>query len=282
VYYGTQWAPDGETFYFSRLHPDSDDPSNGIWALDRATNALTPVALATSPDLGPLALLEVSPAGDTLLGWYPMAFGQFAASSDPLVRLIDLESGAIEPIAAPGDDPDLFFGPRIATFSPDGAALLQLVNLGEGKRQIWVTDLVTGEATLLIEQLEGATAEPGQTPSWAANGTVLVSRAIGAGYLFPVEGIGLSGSTAPVASTPVSTSAAEGFAPGADAFTRELTPIYSAPNPNATVVLLLVPNQIVQILGEPVENEFGRWYSVIEPDTQTIGYVQENRLGEAA
>ena len=118
-------------------------------------------------------------------------------------------------------------------------------------------------------------------PSWGANGTVLLGRGIGGGYLFPIEGIGLSGISTASAPSPIASPATGEFAPGSEAITTELTPVFAAPDPNATVVLLLVPNQTVHIVSEPVENEFGRWYPVVDPDTQTIGYVQANRLGTA-
>jgi hypothetical protein len=109
-----------------------------------------------------------------------------------------------------------------------------------------------------------------------------VARGIGGGYLLSIDGIGVRGAattgTPDLAVSPV----AAGFVPGTEAMTTELTPVFAAPDPNAAVVLLLVPNQTVLIVSDPVENEFGLWYPVVDPDTQTIGYVQANRLGTSS
>lgn len=281
VFYGTKWSPDGETFYYSENDFDRGSPNNGIWAYDKATGETALLAAADADDLGPLALLQLSPAGDAMLAWYPDAFGQFKVEQ-PLLRLIDIPTGAMTTVEMPADLGDALPGLVMATFSPDGMALLQLIDPGERERQLWVTDLRTGEQTMLVESLEGATIEPFLTPTWGANGNAMVARGTGAGYLIPIEGIGLTGVAAPAQASQVASPVAGAFAPGSTAMTTELTPVFAAPDPNAPVVLLLVPNQMVQIVSEPVENEFGRWYPIVDPATQTIGYVQEARLGTSS
>ncbi len=281
VYLGTQWAPDGETFYYTLIDFDSDNPDNGIWSYDKATGEATKFAVAETPDLGPLALLDVSPAGDKLLAWYPQAFARYMGTK-PLLRLIDVATGAITQVEHPSKAEDEAPGLTAVSFSPDGSALLQLVDPGEQERQLWVTELATGEHFLMVEELEGATIDPFLTQVWGTNGTVLVARGIGGGYLLSIDGIGMSGAAATGAADPVASPVAEGFAAGTEAITTELTPVFAAPDPNAAVVLLLTPNQTVLIVSDPVENAFGNWYPVVDPSTQTIGYAQADRLGTSA
>jgi Tol biopolymer transport system component len=281
VFYGTQWAPDGETFYYSLNDYDADNPDNGIWAYDKATGETAQFAVADTPDLGPLGVLEVSPAGDKLLAWYPEAFGRFEFE-EPLLRLVDIATGAVEPVDVPSEDPETLPGLTKAIFSPDGSAMLLLVDPGEPELQLWVTNLRTGEQTLVIDELEDVTVELFLTPTWGANGNVMVARGSGGGYLTSIEGIGVSGVSTAGVSDPVASPVSGEFAPGSEAITTELTPVFASPDPNAAVVLLLVPNQTVQIVSEPIENDFGLWYPIVDPDTQTIGYVQADRLGTSA
>lgn len=281
VFYGTQWAPDGETFYYSLDDYSADNPTNGIWAYDKATGEATKFAVADAPDLGPLALLDVSPAGDKLLAWYPQAYAQFLGQ-EPVLRLIDVATGAIEMVELANQPPDALPGLTMATFSPDGSALLLLVDPGDQERQLWVTILATGEQFLVVDALENATVEPFHTPTWGANGNVMVGRGIGSGYLTSIDGFGAGDPAATGVGDPAASPVSGAFTPGTEAMTTESTPVFAAPDPNAAVVLLLMPNQPVLIVGDPVENSFGLWYPVVDPDTQTIGYVQASRLGGAA
>lgn len=278
VYFAMGWGPSGETLYFSLTHLDSDHPDNGIWTYDKATGEIAPFAFGHDPDLGPLALLRVSPAGDRLLVWYPMSAGHLD-STEPILHLVDTATGALSTPEMPVPEGVPFVSTTSAAFSPDGQALLMVHPVGNRLFQVWVTELASGEQQLLIDGLDDAWLELGVMPSWGANGAVLLGNGSHGGYLFMIEGIGLSGSSPASVPSPVASPANGTFVPGSEAVTTELTPIFAAPDPNATVVLLLVPNQTVQIVSEPVENEFGRWYPIIDPTTQTIGYVQEARLG---
>lgn len=277
VYFGTGWSPDGQTFYFSLTDPDLSNPENGIWTYDAATGQTAQLTTGLDPDLGPLTMLQVSAAGNLLLAWYPMAYGQIRVDA-PLLRLVDTTTGelSVPPLPAGVEPPRA--GLTLATFSPSGTALLQVIDLGERKDQFWVTDLATGAQTMVLDDIESAFMETGLTPSWGANGNAAIAYSDGGVSVTTISGIG----TAPVAIPQPTASpmlAAGTLAPGASATVAGLAPVFAAPDPNAVVVLMLAPNDTVQILGAPIENDFGVWYPVIDPDTQTIGYVQANRLG---
>jgi hypothetical protein len=138
---------------------------------------------------------------------------------------------------------------------------------------------------LLIDGLEDAWLDVGVMPSWGANGTVLLGNGSHGGYLFTIDGIGLNALPSPA--SPVSNGSAvatpsDGFAAGETVVATGIAPLFASPDPNAMLVLVLTPGSEAQILGDLVENEFGRWYPVLDPATQTIGYAQADRLGTAS
>lgn len=183
----TQWSPDGTTFYYSLTHGEYGHPDNGIWAFDMPRWERRPVAIDGDPQLGPLALLEVAPSGDRLLAWYPEAYNGFEIDQF-LPQLVDLETGELVPIAPP----DAFAeehpgGFTVPTFAPDGTMLLGVTSFGEDPGAVWVTDLTTGEQTMLIDGLDGVTVEVGRTPSWGANDTIMTARGTEAGYLLTLS-----------------------------------------------------------------------------------------------
>ena len=285
VYFGTGWDPSGETFYFSLTHLDNDNPENGIWAYDAASAEIAPLALGVDPELGPLTLLQVSPAGNQLLAWYPMAAGQLV-TAEPILRLVDTATSTLSAPQMRAPEGVSFVRTMAATFSPDGQALLMVASLGSGQHQVWVSDLAGGEPQLLIEEIEDAFLDLGVMPSWGANGTVLLGHGIGGGYLFTIDGIGLSALpsvvTPPANLSAVASPDGASFAVGSDVQAVGIAPLFAAPDPSAAVVLVLTPGSAARILGAPVDNEFGRWYPVLEPATQTIGYAQADRLGIAS
>ncbi len=284
VYLGTGWDPSGSTFYFSLTHLELDHPDNGIWTYDAATGELAPLALGEDTELGPLALLEVSATGDQLLAWYPVAYSLFEVR-EPLLRLVDTTTGALSTPEVPVPGESSFPGLAQATFSPDGQALLLLVSRESGRYQVWVSDRVGGSPQLLIPEIEDAVLAYHLMPSWGANGAVLLGNGTDGGYLFTIDGIGLS--SIPAVATPAPSGspvagADGGFAEGSTAVAIGIAPMFAAPDPSAAVVLVLTPGADIQIIGELVQNDFGPWYPVVDPATQTIGYVQADRLGTAS
>ncbi len=187
VTHKTQWSPDGATFFYSLTHKEYGHPDNGIWGFDVATGEIRPVAIDGDPQLEPLALLEVSPAGDRLLAWYPDRYSMFRTDQF-LPVLIDLETGEMVPVEPPAAYAEANPGGfTVPTFSPDGTMLLGVTSFSEGPGAVWVTDLATGEQAMLIDDLSGVTIEVGRTPSWAANGLVMTARGTEAGYLLTLS-----------------------------------------------------------------------------------------------
>lgn len=281
VYFRTGWSPDGQIFYFSLAHIDSDDPENGIWTYDRASGQTAQFATADDPELGPLALMQVSPAGDRLLAWYPQAYARFSTDAE-LFRLVDIADGSLTLLPQPETATPLVTPRTVAGFSPDGQALLQLVRPRDAESQLWVTDLATGTQTMLLDELEDATIEPGLTPTWGANGNAAIGQGIGFGYLTTIEGIGLPAASSPATAAASPAAGTPIFAANSDVQTSGLAPMFAGPDANSPVVAFLPPDHIVHVLAEPVQNDQGVWYPVFDPETQIIGYVQANRLKERA
>ncbi len=276
-YYRAQWSPDGQRFYYSVTYPDRDNPDSGIWVFEKATGQTSLLAVSDDPEFGPLVLREVSPAGDRLLAYYPAAVASFGYLNRSALRFVEPVSGALSPVPDPILESEVFEGTWIATFSPDGQYLLQAVGIDGSSRDFWVTNLSTGEATKVASGLEDAVPiEYGLSPVWGTDGTVFIARNVVGAYFFLIEGAGMSPVTSVVEGTPVSKTSA--LAPGSTAITNGMTPVSAAPDANATVVNILVPNHVVEVLSQPVKNEQGAWYPILDPDTQIIGYVQASRL----
>lgn len=282
IYWRMEWAPSGETLYFSLTHLDSDHPDNGIWTYSPATGEIAPLAFG-DPELGPLTLLRVSPAGDRLLAWYPMMAGSFV-TNDSLLRLVDVASGELSTVDAPASTSPVLFPTVSATFSPDGQMLLAVFPGEDGLFQAWALDLSGGEPLLLMDGIDDGWLALGVTPGWGTNGTVLAGGGgEGGGTLLTVEVIGLNAIPAPLPTTDGTPAIAPDseFAAGSTVVANGIVPIFASPDPDATVVLVLTPGMEAQILGERVENESGAWYPILDPATQTIGYAQAERLAIA-
>jgi Tol biopolymer transport system component len=281
VYYRGGWSPDGATFYYNVSHADVDDPDNGIWVYEAVTGETRKLAQGNDPDLGPLAVREVSPAGDLLLGWYPLAAGQFGMSTAGLLTFVDPVTGALSPVPDPSGNADTSW---VATFSPDGRYLLQSAGISFSEIDYWVTELASGQSTEVASDLDAAAPiELGLGPVWASDGTIFVARSLDGFYRFPVTGAGISTISQPDAIASATPEPAAGtLAEGADVVTTGIAPIFAGPDAEAPVVHFLPPNQIVHILGAAVENEEGTWYPIFDPQTQIIGYVQADRLEETA
>jgi Tol biopolymer transport system component len=275
VYFGTEWSPDGSTFYYTVSHVDAEAPDNVIWAYDAVTGQTRQIA-TSEPDLGPLALLQVSPAGDRLLGYYPQAYAQFAAEGTQL-RLIDVASGDVVIPDMPVPDATDFASIRLAIFSPDGEYLLEITRQTNPDWQVWTTEIDSGRHTRLLPTLPGASVmDFGLTPTWTASGTLFVAGHIGHGYLVTVEG-----GNAPIAGTPVATPAAPPSAtPIAETavVSAELAAIHSAPSDQAPTVLVLPAGVSVEIIGDEVSGEGVTWLPVRDPATRTIGYLRADQL----
>ena len=218
------WSPDGATFFYNVDTADRDDPQNGIWALDAASGQTRQLAGTDDPELGSLALRQVSPAGDRLLTYYPATVAQGYIGKS-VQRFVDPVTGEISPIPDPVPESEIFQGSWFGAFSPDGAYLLQPNGIG-GTFDYWVTNLATGESTEVAIGLERASPVDGLlSPVWASNGVVGVARDITGAYVFPIEGAGLA--TTGASDTPAATPVASPATGSSDAATIVGGPVQS-------------------------------------------------------
>ncbi len=193
VAFRAAWSADGATLYYSRLGSLLLSPDDGVWAYDAAKGDTRPIATYHGSNLGAPALLQVSPQGDTLLIGYPTAMRNITLS-ETLVHLVDLDTGEIAPPRMPLVAPTAFRGLTQATYSPDGSALLLLIDGAEqNKNELWVLDLATGERTLLLDDVPDPLYEVGISPSWGVNGVVVIGLRHGGALVTEIVGIGLGG-----------------------------------------------------------------------------------------
>jgi Tol biopolymer transport system component len=174
LYFGMAWAPDGSYLAYSHHEPDPDDPRNGIWRTDPDGSDRQLIAGRTDPELGAPAVAQLSPTGDRILAWYPISAMRY--SGREALAVVDIESGAVTPIQV--EDPDSSIeGITLAAFSPDGTVLLEVTTRTDPDHQVLLRDLATGQVTSLLgEGLESAgPPQYGMMPTWATNGTVLIT-----------------------------------------------------------------------------------------------------------
>lgn len=174
AYFGMAWAPDGSMLAYSYASVDPDDRRNGIWVVAADGSRQRPLAGATDPRLGAPAVARMSPLGDRLLAWYPVATGR-QEGADTLA-LVDIDSGSVTPLRVDGDGPPIG-AIQMAAFSPDGTTLLEVTSRTDRAHQVWVRDLATGSvASPLVDGLDAAgSPAAGMMPTWATNGTALVT-----------------------------------------------------------------------------------------------------------
>ena len=175
VYFGMRWEADGSTLFYSVNDTSPGSVINGIWAVtpDGVDDRL--VARATDPEHGEPAVTQVSRQGDRLVAWYPRSAGRLDVR-DPLA-LIDPSNGAATPLVVEETPEPHVARVQLATLSPDGTALLEVTRLTDPDFQVTVRDLGTGEVTTLVPGgLEVAgPPEYGMMPTWATNGTALIT-----------------------------------------------------------------------------------------------------------
>jgi WD40 repeat protein len=174
VYFGMAWTSDGARLVYSHLEPDPDDPRNGIWVIEGDGSGRQLLAGSLDPELGGPAVAQVSPAGDRLLAWYPVAAMRY--SGRYALALVDLATGQADPLVV--DDPaSPIAGITMATFSPDGSALLEVTANSSPNHQVRVRDLATDAVMPLLPDGIEAAGPPqyGMMPTWATNGTVLLT-----------------------------------------------------------------------------------------------------------
>jgi Tol biopolymer transport system component len=174
LYFGMAWAADGAYLAYSHHEPDPDDPRNGIWRIKSDGSGRELIAGRTDPELGAPAVAQISPAGDRILAWYPISAMRY--SGREALAVVDIESGSITPVRL--EEPDSAVEAiTLASFSPDGTALLEVTTRTNPDHQVRIHDLATGQVTILLaDGLESAgPPQYGMMPTWASNGTVLIT-----------------------------------------------------------------------------------------------------------
>ena len=282
VYLGMRWAPDGQRLYYSLNHADAENPRNGIWVVDADGRNNRQVLATTDPELGPPSVVQVSPRGDRLLAFYPIAASQYAAPTSPLYALVDVRSGVATPLTLQGADDQELAYLSLATISPDGSKLLVTSRLADGNARVYARDLDADEAELLARDVPGAVGVAlGLGLTWATDGTVFVPNgaSLSGGTLLRLEG-GAATPPAPVFEPPTRPAmpVLGAIAPGATVFVNDDVSLRAAPARDAPVVVDLEQGTAVEVIGEAEEGDGFVWWPVREPTTRSLGYVRAEFL----
>jgi Tol biopolymer transport system component len=280
VYYGMLFSKDGSHLLFTVSHTDRDNPQNGLWTANGDGSNPRQV-LGNDEELGTPVVVDVTPSGDRALVFYAEAAMQYR-NRGSVYAIVDTTSGDREPLEVDlQDQPDEAFI-SLATFSPDGTKLLTVTRLTDPEGIVEVRDLESGDVEQIGEPIEDAgMAIVGRGPIWATNSTVFIPRGPFAGAIITVEGgLDVVVTPEPVTATPEpSTPEAGAFAPGQTVVTNDANvSMRSAPSTSAMVVLELEQGTEVTVAGPAVEGDGFVWLPVIEPESQTVGYIREEFL----
>jgi Tol biopolymer transport system component len=188
VYFGIRWAPEGNVLYYS-VHPaDQDDARTGIWAVNADGTDAHLVAGPPDAESGGPALLQVSAQGDRLLAYYPRVMGSYVGRD--AYALIDPVTGTQQRLIAPHTTKPSVEFILLASLSPDGSGVLEVVRNTSPNNQVLVRDLATGLETAVVPEglAVAGPIEYGLIPTWAPDGTVFVTGggALGEGTLLNV------------------------------------------------------------------------------------------------
>ncbi|MGD9710662.1 MAG: hypothetical protein AB7V46_01185 [Thermomicrobiales bacterium] len=278
AYLRMRWTSDGAALYYTLSGTSIEDPRNGIYRYDAASGS-SDMVLGGSATTGGPAVVEVSPAGDYLLVWYPYLAGSYAGT-DPLYWLLDPSSGVVQPLIPPeGAEGGIGFV-GAATFAPDGRSVLLGTRLTDPNFQLWELDLASHDATLLVESLPGVMVmEYTLPPTWTSSGRIFVSSNIGSGTLLEV---------APRNTPQIETAATPAAEISPDALvlksgdmvtvSSEGVPLFSAPSATSQAVLLVGEGDHLIVLGQAQEGEGVLWLPVQDEETRTIGFVRVELL----
>jgi dipeptidyl aminopeptidase/acylaminoacyl peptidase len=191
--YGLLWSPDGGTLYASYSYPDSDNPGNGIHAIDVATGDDRLVAGPTKSfgrDV-PRAL-AVSPDGAMLIVVFPEYVKTSLVNHLSGYVLMSVADGSVTRFDT-ADDPDPFIDVVMTpAFTSDGASLVYVVARGSDQTGFVVSrDLASGADTVIALLPSGAMPLPvwtARTMIAGANGTILVQINPFDAYLASTDG----------------------------------------------------------------------------------------------
>lgn len=270
-----RWSPDGQHLYYTVFSPDRDDERNGLWRLD--ADGTTTQIVPADPELGPAAVQTVSPDGSLALVFYVVAAGVMKTDA-PLYALLETATGVVTPVemTAP-DQPEFTFLSPVA-LSPDGTLLVSVTRLTDPEFQLIARSTETGAETVLVpEGLPRAYAMSRYGPvSWALDGTILLNSDLGVATLLTLsEGVDIPD----VAPEPTADAESTPVPPDDESDTTVVTndndvPVRSSPGTSGQTVATLSAGTPLIVLGAPVEADGFDWVPVLDPATNTLGWVR--------
>ena len=191
LFYGLRWSLDGRHILYTLAHPESDNSRNGVWIVDQDGRNSRQLARATDKLLGYPMLIDVTARGDRALIWYYLASQLYVTKPNvSYYALLDLDTGAIEPLKQAAGDAREFFSPQNAIFSPDGSKLLYSYRDADLAARLVVRDLSGGPEQVLLSQPGKAigASDFGQGLNWSADDTVYAAAGPGSGLLLRLAG----------------------------------------------------------------------------------------------
>jgi Tol biopolymer transport system component len=276
VYFGMRYATDGKHLLYTVSHSDPDNAENGLWIVDSDGKNPRQV-IGNDPKLGPPVVVGVTPSGDKALVFYIQAAMQFSRSGS-FYGIVDTETGDVTPVEVglPDQSDPAFVS--MATLSPDGTKLLTVTRLTDPEGIVAVRDVDGGNVEPVGEPIPDAGPAIVNTGvQWATNGTVFIPRGPRDATILEVEGGTSVATPVPVTEATPATSVANGdkIAPGSVVVTNDANvALRSAPSTSAPVVLELKQGTKLTVIGPEVLGDGFRWWPVMEPESQTIGYVR--------
>lgn len=176
VFYFIRCLDDGRIVY-TLGHNKLPDSDNGIWIVGPGDDKPRQLAGALDKKMGYPILLDVAAGQDRALVWYYAASQHYASLPNmSMYALLDLKTGALEPLKkAAGDAPE-FSGPSNAVFSPDGSRLLYVYrDLSKDEHRLVVRDAAGGDEQVLFSGSVGW-SDIGLGLHWASNGTIYIAK----------------------------------------------------------------------------------------------------------
>lgn len=170
------WASDTRIVY-SPL-PASGDLA-GLWILDQDT-ATPKLLTGAHPDMGPPWLIDVTSHADRALVLYRAKASQtfYGLPNTSYCALVDLDTGDVEPLKPAASDEDGFFGPTVASFSPDGTKVVYSYrDASSDEVRLAVRDLDGGPENVLLTLADTEPFWGLRWLSWAVNDSIYLPGA---------------------------------------------------------------------------------------------------------